>query len=315
MDNLCHTLVGAAMGFAGLRHKTRLANATLMIAANLPDLDVLVFATDTPSIEFRRGWTHGVLAQAVLPITLTGVMLLIGNRRRSRAGEPPLSAPWLLILSYLGIYSHVFLDFLNNYGIRLLTPFEWRWFYGDALFIMDPWLWLTLGAGVWLSRWRRSVRPARVALTIAAVYVVAMLLSARMARAIVIDAWREQHGTEPAALMVGPVAVTPFERQVIVDAGDHYSTGTLRWWPTAVTFDEERVEKNDHRLEARTARATPAIRSFLVWSRFPFYVMDEEPGGTRVSVGDVRFSLRNPLRDALGRGRFTASALLPRATD
>ena len=50
------------MGYAGLRHKTRFASAALMISANLPDLDVLVFATDTPSIEFRRGWTHGVAA-------------------------------------------------------------------------------------------------------------------------------------------------------------------------------------------------------------------------------------------------------------
>ena len=63
MDNLCHTLVGAAIGHAGLRRTTRLASATLMIAANLPDLDVLVLATDMPSVAFRRGWTHGVLAQ------------------------------------------------------------------------------------------------------------------------------------------------------------------------------------------------------------------------------------------------------------
>ena len=86
MDNLCHTLVGAAMGYAGLRRKTQFANATLMIAANLPDLDVLVFATDTPSIAFRRGWTHGVLAQLVLPLALTAIMVLIGRRRRGTTG-------------------------------------------------------------------------------------------------------------------------------------------------------------------------------------------------------------------------------------
>ena len=120
MDNLCHTLVGAALGYAGLRRTTRLANATLMIAANLPDLDVLVLATDTPSVAFRRGWTHGVLAQLVLPLALTAIMVLIG-RRRASAGGPPLNARWLLLLSYVGLYSHVFLDFLNNYGIRLLT--------------------------------------------------------------------------------------------------------------------------------------------------------------------------------------------------
>ena len=36
MDNLAHTLAGAALGEAGLKKKTGLAMATLMIAANLP---------------------------------------------------------------------------------------------------------------------------------------------------------------------------------------------------------------------------------------------------------------------------------------
>ena len=52
--------------------------------------------------------------------------------------------------------SHVALDLLNNYGVRLLMPFSNRWFYGDAVFIIDPWLWLTLGAGIWLTR-RRGI--------------------------------------------------------------------------------------------------------------------------------------------------------------
>src|SRR5688572_20546197 len=39
MDNVCHTLVGAALGEAGLKQRTRYGNVTLMIAANLPDID------------------------------------------------------------------------------------------------------------------------------------------------------------------------------------------------------------------------------------------------------------------------------------
>src|ERR1043166_2774327 len=144
MDNVCHTLVGAAMAEAGLKKYSAHATATLMIAANIPDLDVLVFATDTPGIEFRRGWTHGVVGQALLPMGLTLAMMAwarwrgTGARPR-RASEPPLRPAWLLVLSYLALYSHLALDFLNNYGVRLLAPLEWRWFYGDAVFIVDPW--------------------------------------------------------------------------------------------------------------------------------------------------------------------------------
>ena len=304
MDNLCHTLVGAAFGEAGLKRRTRFGNAALMAAANLPDLDVLVFATDIPSVSFRRGWTHGIAAQLLLPVLLTALLVLLDRWRPRRAGQPPLHAGWLLVLSYAGVYSHVFLDFLNNYGVRLLTPFDWRWFYGDAVFIIDPWLWLSLGAGVWLARRRHSVTPARGALLFAGCYVVIMLLSARAARDQVIAAWRETRGVEPRALMVGPRPVTPFTRDVIVDAGDHYETGAFTWWPAGVTFDPERIPKNAQLRAVAAAREDAAVRHFLVWSRFPFWDVEQDASGTRVSVRDMRFM-------ATG-ARFGASVIVRR---
>jgi hypothetical protein len=108
MDNLCHTLAGAAMGEAGLKTRTRFGNATLMVAANLPDIDVLVFATSAPAVTFRRGWTHGVLAMAVLPLLLTAFMMAWDRwrPRRDTAG-PPARLGMLLLLSYVGVGSHV----------------------------------------------------------------------------------------------------------------------------------------------------------------------------------------------------------------
>jgi inner membrane protein len=295
--------MGAAFGEAGLKRRTRHAGATLMIASNLPDLDVLVFFTETSSFSFRRGWTHGVLAQALLPVALTAIVWL-GSRlwRRNRANDagPPLHAGWLLALSSIGVSSHVFLDYLNNYGVRWLSPLEWRWFYGDAVFIIDPWLWLALGAGIWLARRQRAPVPALAALVFAACYTVAMLGSAKAARAVVADVWLETRGTEARALMVGPLAITPFSRAVIIDAGDRYETGTFSWWPTSVAFDAEPIPKNDTLPVVASARAQSlAIREFLVWSRFPFYTVMPTGDGTRVSVVDARF---------MGRGaRFEVS--------
>ena len=40
------------------------------------------------------------------------------------------------------------MDFTNSYGVRPLLPFEDRWFYGDLVFVVDPWIWLILGFGV-----------------------------------------------------------------------------------------------------------------------------------------------------------------------
>jgi len=300
MDNVCHTLVGAALAQAGLARRTRFGSVALMVAANLPDVDALVFATDTPSVSFRRGWTHGVGAQLLLPILLTGACWLAG--RRTRNGEArPVHLGWLLGLSYTGVYSHVFLDYLNNYGIRLLTPFDWRWFYGDAVFIVDPWLWLVLGLGVWLARRRRAPAISTAALLLATCYIGAMMIGARSARSAVLEYWREAHGVAPPALMVGPVPVTPFSRDVIVDAGSHYETGRFSW-PSSIVLSADPIPKNDDRPEVAAARRASNVRAFLVWSRFPYWTVETVEGGSRVTVTDARFMARG--------GMFSASTIV-----
>lgn len=150
MDPLTHTLLGANLASTRLREKSRFAAAALVIGANLPDVDSILYFTghDDLARGFRRGWTHGVLALVVLPLVLTGLLMLCDRLRPDP--QKRLNARWLLGLSALAILTHPFLDWLNNYGMRWLMPFDGRWSYGDAVYIMDPWLWLILGAG-WLA--------------------------------------------------------------------------------------------------------------------------------------------------------------------
>ena len=306
MDNLCHTLVGAALGEAGLKRRTRFGNATLMIASNLPDIDVLVFATGTPSVAFRRGWTHGILADALLPLLLTGVMLFVASRRASTSPQSSVRPMQLLLLSYIGVILHVLMDLLNTYGVRLLMPFSQRWFYGDVLFIIDPWLWLALATGVSLSVRRRAPNWSRASLAVAAAYVLAMMVSARASRAEIIDRWQQVEGRPPQALMVGPIPVTPLQRQLIIDGGDRYETGMFTWQPRNIRFDADDVPKNDTDPRVLVARKAPNIRAFLIWSRFPFWTLDPVEGGTRVTVGDMRF---DGGRGVVGRN-FTQSTIV-----
>jgi inner membrane protein len=306
MDNLCHTLVGAALGEAGLKRRTRFGYATLMIASNLPDIDVLVFATSTPSVAFRRGWTHGILADALLPPLLTAVVLFVASRRTTTSREPPVRPMQLLLLSYVGVILHVLMDLLNTYGVRLLMPFSQHWFYGDVLFIIDPWLWLALGAGVSLSIRRRAPNWSRASLAVAAAYVLTMLVFARAARAEMIDRWQQVEGRQPQALMVGPIPITPLQRQLIIDAGDGYETGMFTWQPRGIRFDQDDVPKNDIDPRVALARKAPNIRAFLIWSRFPFWTVEPVEGGTRVTVGDMRF---NGGRGVVGRN-FTQSTIV-----
>ena len=138
-----------ALSRAGLNKRTALATSTLVIANNLPDIDVAVFATNTLAMSFRRGWTHGVLAQLTLPIVAdrrdASLRSLSNRRHRPTIARTPAQ---MLLLSYIGVLLHVFMDFTNSYGVRLLMPFSDRWFYGDALYIVDPWLYLDARPGM-----------------------------------------------------------------------------------------------------------------------------------------------------------------------
>ena len=158
MDNLTHALVGAALSKSGIDRITPLATATLVVAANAPDVDVLSYTQGQWfALSFRRGLTHGIPALIVLPWLVAGIMTAwdVGVRRRGHPDRLPTRFSILLAISYLGVLTHPVLDWMNTYGMRWWLPFDGRWSYGDSLFIIDPWLWLLLGAGVALA-WPRS---------------------------------------------------------------------------------------------------------------------------------------------------------------
>jgi inner membrane protein len=185
MDPMTHTLVGANLAATRLREKTRLASAALVVGANLPDIDAILYFTGHQDLAlgFRRGWTHGVLALVVLPFLLTGLLLLWDRLRPDpeRRAEPR----WLLLLSFLAILTHPALDWLNNYGMRWLMPFRGTWSYGDSVFIMDPWLWVILGTG-WLAG-RRATKGMVIAFAIC-VALVSLVVAERGTRYLVIVA-------------------------------------------------------------------------------------------------------------------------------
>jgi inner membrane protein len=286
MDNLCHSLAGMALSRAGLNRRTALATSTLVIANNLPDLDVAVFATNTLAMSFRRGWTHGVLAQLTLPILLTGAMLLYDRYFRRKSLPADRAQPGqLLLLSYIGVLMHVFMDFTNSYGVRLLMPFSERWFYGDALYIVDPWLYLMLGIGWWLAK--RGPRAARIGVALAAVYVAAMLLSNVIARREV-AAGLARAGQAETRFMVTPVIVNPFRREVVIDVGTRYERGNL-WFDPLPHFRPAGfgIDKGLDQPAVQQALQSDRARAFLRWSRFPFAQVD--PSGA-VWLNDYRYA-------------------------
>ena len=315
MDNLAHSLAGAALAEAGLKTKTGLGTATLIIAANLPDVDALGLLVGE-NLAWRRGWTHGPVAMLVLPPLLVGAMVLFDRwqaRRGTRpAGRLPVHVGWLFALAYIGWASHPLLDYMNTYGIRLLMPFSERWFYGDTLFIIDVWLWTALALGVWLSGRRRRKgaahpgRPALVSLAVTSAYTIAMGVSSIAAERLTRQA-AEARGHGPIRTVVAsPVPVNPFRREVAFGTDDAYGFGVLRWTPSPeLKLEPGLTRKNMDDPAIAEARRVKAVADFLYWSRLPFAKVERRADGTIVTIGDARYS-----RGAAA-GQFTRTLRLP----
>jgi inner membrane protein len=330
MDNIAHTLAGLALAEAGLKRRTALGTATLVIAANLPDIDAVLYliGEGQDALAWRRGWTHGPIAMIVLPLLLTMAMVGWNRAFNERPGrrQRSVNTGWLFILGLIGVVSHPLLDLMNTYGVRLLMPFSDRWFYGDALFIIDPWLWLSLGIGVVLSRLRArrtrdasagvvrrgrssrevptaadwGTRPARWAIGLFIAYAGAMLVSGRIARSAVDLAAQG----DAARTMVGPVAANPFRRDVVRDLGDTYEVGAFSFGGAGYAprglIDQGRTAPG-----VAAASVDPDGAKFLSWARFPYFSAEQVGDSLHVRMSDARYA------DESGRGWATLVVVVP----
>ena len=260
----------------------------------------------------------------MLPVLLTVGMLYFDRvvRRASRSSLPSGVLPrQILLLAFVSILSHPILDTLNTYGVRWLMPFSGRWFYGDTLFIVDPWVWLVLGVGVGLSRRRSGMRehvaaggrPARVALAVAAAYVLAMAASGLAARRIAARELIALTGAPVEALMVAPMAVTPLVRGVVAAQAGSYRVVRFHW------LRRPHLDRASLRSYPRgrpetpvvaAAAATPLGRHFLTWARFPVFSVESVGPATLVHIVDLRYAER----PGTGFGTVTISLAHPPAS-
>jgi len=188
VDPLAHTLVGASLAKTRLGRAAPLAVPALLLGANAPDIDAVTMLLGIDaSLGYRRGFTHGALALLVLPVLLSVGLWAVGRLRGSwRTEDPAARYHCLLGVCALGVWSHPLLDWLNTYGVRLLMPWDGRWFYGDALFIVDPWLWL-LAATPWVlagSRQPRSTLLWSVVGTLTSLLVLGTSVAPPLARVV-----------------------------------------------------------------------------------------------------------------------------------
>jgi len=155
MDNVTHSVAGLLLAESMARLRARGANTqpsarfgaiaaiSSMVAANLPDADLFYSGLGGDRLRYmlhHRGHTHTVVV-AILGAVLMWSFATLLWRWRGREWPAPADARWLLLLLLAGTLSHLALDWTNSYGVHPFWPADDRWRYGDAVFIVEPWLW------------------------------------------------------------------------------------------------------------------------------------------------------------------------------
>jgi inner membrane protein len=308
LDNLTHSLVAAVMGRMGLKRLSPRAMPAMIVAANLPDIDSFVAgAVGCEPIAAHRGFTHGPLGIALMAFLAVAIIWCWERLRPGKEG--PIRPGGLLIACYLAALSHPLLDLMNTYGTRVLDPVSDRWFYADTLFIMDPWIWITLILGLEMSwraerLWRNWQRPAAWAFTAMLLYV--GINAAISARAVAVTRPLVEAIAPPRMIVAGEVPLAFWKRRMIWRGDAVGGSGTYNPLEglNHASLDPRIVplRLDDPRLAA-AAKRDAHVRAFLYWSRMPMvdvagghaYLTDQrffEPG--RSSSSNFLIRLDNP---------------------
>lgn len=222
---------------------------------------------------------------------------------------------WLLALSFIGCLTHPLLDWQTSYAVQLFSPLDRRWFHADTLFIIDVWIWSTLGLAVWLARrWRRAGRgdwmnPPRAAIGAVLAYVGGNSVLTWLAYKAPSS---EQPYAVPDRIVASPPPVLFWRRDLVWRQGHNVWRG--RYDPFNSLFGLQAYTGPEHdRMNDPLVRAvlnrTPELESFRNWSIMP--VARIERGRCRVVVhlSDARFA-------ALGRsGPMSRSVSVPTDAD
>lgn len=240
MDNVTHALAGMLLADATttwvssrhpgrVPHKFAAVSSVLgIVAAELPDSD-LVYSGSVLGMGklgyllHHRGHTHTIVWAVVGALLLWLVAQWWLKRGASedertwltRDGSRPL-----LLLALLGTLSHILLDWTNSYGVHPFWPFDNRWYYGDAVFIVEPWLWVVAIPAVMFAR--RS-RWAPVLLGVLLVVILAA-------------SWGLGQVVRPVAVLLTVFAVLWLVAQRFWTPTRRVASGLVAWVLVTLTF-------------------------------------------------------------------------------
>ncbi len=305
-----------------------MATATMTLAAEAPDLDVLGrFRGPVFAFAHHRGFTHSFLGLFLVSAVVVGFMYLVWRLRGRKTNDPTLPPRWgiLFMLAYLAGLTHILLDFTNNYGVRPFWPFLEKWYSWDIVFIAEPVLWAVLILGLVVPAFLALVNqeiggrqkgPRGQRAAISALVAMVLLWAVRdyeHRRSVNALQARTYEQQEPVRVGAFPTYVNPFTWYGVVETQNAFVLAEVN----SRTPEVDPHDTLEIRYKAPETPVTLAAkqsylgRVYLDWARFPMTETEPTPsGGYVVRFYDLRFD--QPFRAAAGRRPLSAGVILDR---
>jgi inner membrane protein len=299
MDNLTHTAIGLFLGRIGLGRWSPHGTAIVIVAANIPDVDLVTWAGGPLNyLAYHRHLTHSLLLMPVMALAAVAVVRLLGRT--------PVRWTGAFFAALIAVASHMALDWTNVYGIRLLLPFSDRWLRADTTGVVDLWIWAVLALGIagpFLSRLVGSEigsGPARErhhgrGFAWFALLSVLFYDGARgvlNARAVASLGSRLYEGAVPLRVAAMPDPVNPLKWRGIVETPGSYVIQYLNLATDPESGRDAVFHKPDPDPAIDAARLSGAFQGFLRFSQYPLWRVTPYPAlenGQLVEAFDLRF--------------------------
>lgn len=305
MEPVTHALASMALGRAGLNKITRAATPMLLVSGLLADLDWIARLGGAAGfLRYHRTMTHSLVGTVAIAAGVAAAFWLSGRRHaRFAIGFFPA-----LAICAMGAATHLFLDLLNGYGVKLFWPFSPKWYAWDLAYSVDSWILFFLLAGLLIPELFRLVleeigsKPQHHSRQRGAIFglaLVALVIAGRTfthQRAIALLDSRNYRGQTPLDVAAFPKPSNPILWFGVVETDNAIFNLDVPAGP-AGEFDPELSDahfKPEPSLTLKNAIDSPAAVEFLNFARFPLASVQHEGDGFQVRLRDVRFESELP---------------------
>ncbi|MEY4480398.1 MAG: hypothetical protein RLZZ267_1076 [Bacillota bacterium] len=289
MDTATHILIGSTLaGLAlidpNLAGNEALIQATLvatLIGSNAPDFDTLSRIRGFKSyLTNHRAFTHSLTAMLIWPILITlPISFIFGVTENIFT---------LLLWSFIAVLTHVFMDWLNAYGVQCFRPLSQKWHHLDLLSIFDPILFALhlTGLLLWVFTNFEATLIFIVVYSLTAIYIILRA----MQHHFILKLLKLRYPDEITIHLIPKLHWKQW--QFVVELENFFMIGHINGTSVYVDSNFQKEEENP---VIRATKNTDGVRTFLHFADRVHVSSKKVVEGYEVSWSDMRFNYQKKL--------------------